>query len=246
MSALPPLVEKALVDSGFDLISGEANGWVTARISGAKTDSVMVRATDRGTILAVSAPDVTRRIGLTPSSELPTNMKSSGLATTPHELYRALRLLHTLFSRPVPSLSSEVAARLASIPVTERTREVRERIGQEVFREALMEFWDRRCGLSGIALPSALLRASHAKPWKLASNTERLDPFNGLLLAVRYDALFDKGLIAFDESGQILISPSLTNEVRRFVGLSSTMRLQFVLPGHLPYLRFHREQIAGL
>lgn len=246
MSTLPPLVEKALADAGFDLVSDGENGWARARISGGVPGEVRVRVTSVGTVLAVREHGVVERIGLTTTSEACPGMSEAGLAITPLELHRALRLLRTLETHPSSRLSAELDARLARIPATERTREVRQRIGQDIYRDALMEFWDGRCALSGMALPSELLRASHAKRWADAIDSERLDPFNGLLLAVRYDALFDKGLIAFNDNGYLLISSSLTKEVRAFIGLDVTMHLRFILPGHLPYLRYHREHITKL
>jgi putative restriction endonuclease len=40
------------------------------------------------------------------------------------------------------------------------------------------------------------------KPWAdCASDAERLDPFNGLLLAVHWDAVFDCGLVTFADDG---------------------------------------------
>lgn len=242
---LPPLVEKALVDAGYDLISDADKEWTAARVSGTSAE-VWVRAFPEGTVLAVPPPGVAERIGLLPIGDPPRGMESAGLAAQPDELFRALRLLRTLITHPVPKLSAEVEARLEKIPATERTREVRERIGQDVFRDALIEFWGGRCALSGRTLPSALLRASHAKPWAESTDSERLDPFNGLLLAVQYDALFDKGLIAFGDEGQLLLSAELTDETKQFVGLAEPLRLRFVLPGHVGYLRYHREHVAKL
>lgn len=246
MTRFPPLVEKALTDAGYDLFDDAGDGWMRARISGGVPGEVCVRAVPSGTMLAVRERGVIERIGLSPTLVGHPGMTSAGIAESPLALHRALRLLRTLESHPVSKLSAELEARLEQIPATERTREVRERIGQDVFREALMEFWDGRCALSGMALPPALLRASHAKPWKEAADSERLDPFNGLLLAVRYDALFDKGLIAFEDDGRLLVSPSLTAEVRKFVVLDEGMRLRFVVPGHVSYLRYHRERVARL
>lgn len=246
MNSLPPLVEKALADAGFDLLSDAGNGWVCARTSGGVSGEIRLRATPSGIVLAVREYGVIERIGLATTSETCPGMTEPGLAATPAELHRALRLLRTLETHPVSRLSAELEARLTRIPTTERTLEVRQRIGQDVYREALMEFWNGRCALSSTALPAELLRASHAKPWADANDTEKLDPFNGLLLAVRYDALFDKGLIAFDDKGNLLVSASLTEEVREFVGLDATMHLRFILPGHLPYLRYHREHVAKL
>lgn len=246
VSDLPTLIEKALTDAGYDLIDAAADGWTRARISGGVSGEVQVRAVPGGTVLAVPERAVAERIGLSVATDTYPGMAGSGLAATPWELHRALRLLRTLETHPASRLSAELKARIERIPITERTREVCERIGQDVFREALMEFWDGRCALSGMALPPELLRASHAKPWKAATDEERLDPFNGLLLAVRYDALFDQGLIAFGDDGKLLVAPSLNSEVRAFVGLEDGMRLRFVVPGHVPYLHYHRERVAHL
>lgn len=246
MNDLPPLVDKALADAGYDLVEALSDGWARARISGEASGELHLKVTPGGTLLAVRDASVVDRIGLTPASDPSIGTGSVGVAESPQVLLRALRMLKTLATHPAGRLSAEVEQRLARIPATERTREVRERIGQDVFRDALMEFWDQRCALSGMALPPALLRASHAKPWKHASDTERLDPFNGLLLAVRYDALFDQGLIAFGDDGRLLMAATLVPEVRQFVGLRAGMRLRFVVPGHLAYLRYHREHVARL
>ena len=127
------------------------------------------------------------------------------------------------------------------MPATERTREVRQRIGQDLFREALMDLWQGRCAVTGLPLPPELLRASHAKPWAKATDTERLDPFNGLLLAIHLDAMFDTGLITFSEEGVLLCSPHLDEVTRSHFGLGDGLRLRTFSPGHAPYLRWHRE-----
>lgn len=58
----------------------------------------------------------------------------------------------------------------------------------------------------------SLLLASHIKPWRSASNYERLSSENGLLLSPLYDKLFDIGLITFDDNMKILISNKLSCE----------------------------------
>jgi hypothetical protein len=246
MDVLPTLVSKALIDSGYDLLSSASEGWFMASISGA-TVRVAVRAMDTGTLLAVPESGVMERIGLPLVTHvLPSGMTNAGIAARPAQLFEALRLLHSLQTHPAAALSAKMEARLAAIPATERTREVRQRIGQDVFREALLELWEGRCALSGVALPLLLLRASHAKPWALSDDCEKLDPFNGLLLAVHYDALFDQGWVTFDDDGRLLISPSLSPEARQLLHLEDSARLRFVLPGHIEYLCFHRKSIARL
>jgi hypothetical protein len=51
--------------------------------------------------------------------------------------------------------------------------------------------------VTGLAI-TELLRASHIKPWAARdTDAERLDVFNGLLLAPHCDALFARGFITF-------------------------------------------------
>lgn len=124
---------------------------------------------------------------------------------------------------------------------TEVERLVRQRVGQDVFREALLDYWGGACAVTGLALPD-VLRASHAKPWAdCASDEERLDVFNGFLLAAQLDALFDRGLITFDAGGDMVIAPRLTAEHRALLHLSEGLRLRWVAPEHLPFLQWHRE-----
>jgi hypothetical protein len=63
----------------------------------------------------------------------------------------------------------------AKLPrTTEAERIVIQRIGQDIFRDALIDYWARRCPVTGITEP-ALLRASHIKPWADCTDAERLD-----------------------------------------------------------------------
>ena len=86
--------------------------------------------------------------------------------------------------------------------MTEAERLVIQRIGQDVFRDALMAYWGGRCPLTGITEPG-LLRASHIVPWADCTDAQRLDVHNGLLLSALWDAAFDRfrrGGNADDES----------------------------------------------
>lgn len=90
---------------------------------------------------------------------------------------------------------------------TDVLRTVRTRRVQAFFRAAVLASYEYRCALSDIALPE-LLNASHIIPWKV--NTERrADPRNGIALNALYDRAFDRGLITFDESMRLVVSPRL-------------------------------------
>lgn len=126
---------------------------------------------------------------------------------------------------------------------TERQQIISARTAQSRYRSALEKVWDCKCPLTGISI-SALLRASHAKPWKDCTDAERVDPYNGFLLEARMDALFDQGYISFADDGILIVSPRLTAEDRLALGLHAVAQhILRIAPEHLPYLRWHREHV---
>lgn len=134
--------------------------------------------------------------------------------------------------------------RTRSMPrITEAERLTIQRIGQEIFRAALMEMWDCRCPVTGIDAPP-LLRASHIKSWASCDNdAERLDVNNGLLLAAHIDAAFDAGLISFDRRGRIQFSPELTSENKQRLGIQAEIRIPLP-PAHNRYMSWHRTKFG--
>jgi predicted restriction endonuclease len=148
-----------------------------------------------------------------------------------------------VLERTLPdALLTEFRQTTANIDSTEALAWVRQRRGQELFRQGLFDYWGGRCALTGLDVPE-LLRASHAKPWKDASDAERLDVHNGLLLAAHLDAAFDQGFIAFDVTGGIEISPALPASAAAILGLSPALRLARLSAAHAPYLAWHRGHV---
>lgn len=74
---------------------------------------------------------------------------------------------------------------------------VTERVNQQYFRNTLVHNYRDRCCITGIVI-DPLLIASHIKPWKDSSPTEKVDASNGLLLNAFHDQAFDQGLITLD------------------------------------------------
>jgi hypothetical protein len=149
-------------------------------------------------------------------------------------LDHAARLARALPDEPVRRFEKEVAAQLATIDTaksgTEVERLVRQRIGQDIFRQSLLDYWGGACAVTGIAV-SELLRASHAKPWATSTDAERLNVFNGFLLVANLDALFDRYLMTFDEDGRARFSPRITTEVRRQLGIETPLCLRWIVNG---------------
>ncbi len=163
-------------------------------------------------------------------------------------LRRVLRRLQELFIALPPTPIEIYNARWQQIvagglDATETEETVKQRVGQDVYREALMNYWKGSCAVTDCTV-AEVLRASHAKPWKDCSSAEeRLDVYNGFLLSANLDALFDKGLITFDDDGVIILSSQLNEADLGKVGIYPDMHLRWVDVHHLPYLKYHREHV---
>lgn len=164
-------------------------------------------------------------------------------------LRRASTLAQSLPNQAAVDFDTEVQRALAELPSndslnTEVHRLVRQRVGQDRYRQAMLAYWGGACAVTGLTLAPAL-RASHAKPWaECASDSERLDVFNGFLLSANLDALFDKFLITFSDSGRILINSNVAELDRKALGIDESMALRWVAPDHLVYLKHHQNEFS--
>ena len=126
---------------------------------------------------------------------------------------------------------------------TERSAIVKSRIGQGLFRKELIKKYNSSCVITGIN-EKKLLIASHVKPWAVCTNAERLSVENGLLLSPTFDKLFDCGLISFENTGKILISSQLSNDVIRKLDISSSDSFDLKSSAELKYnLEYHRDVV---
>jgi HNH endonuclease len=129
---------------------------------------------------------------------------------------------------------------------TEHDQLIKARDGHGRFRTGLFARWDGGCAVTGCTVKE-VLRASHIKPWKKcigkSGNHERLDPNNGLLLTATLDALFNEGLISFDDNSNMLVSTKLQKEQRPYVLPKGRLKLLKELSREQKqYLKFHREK----
>jgi putative restriction endonuclease len=166
-------------------------------------------------------------------------------------LRRAAALSQALPNQAVMAFEAQLQSELAAMPIvsaqnTEVQRMVRQRVGQQAYRQAMLDYWGGACAVTGLALSQAL-RASHAKPWaECASDLERLDVFNGFLLSANLDVLFDSFLISFASSGELLVSTAISAIDQQKLGLGAGMRLRWLSAQHNPYLDFHRQRFLQL
>ncbi len=129
------------------------------------------------------------------------------------------------------------------VPDTVRQAVVQARRGQGLFKERVMQI-ERACRITGVTREEHL-RASHCKPWRDATNEERLDGENGLLLTPNADHLFDRGFIGFEDNGDVLISPVAHAESLLRMGLDPAhpRNVGQFASGQRRYLEFHRENV---
>lgn len=250
-TALSPILvsrlEKAATDNGFDQVLEPEGDWLVVASTqcplrvwlGAFGDAVFLAAFSQqnvakalgeyGTIIAAPLPH--GAAGGCAAPDVPALHK---LLRRSFQLSRALpnELLHTF---------EKVAAELPKI--TEAERLVVQRVGQNLFREGLLNFWEGRCAVTGLAVPE-LLRASHIKPWAACeADIERLDVYNGVLLAPHLDAAFDCGLCTFSDDGTVLMSHILDDRARHLLGLDKALNASMLSDGHRKYLPWHRAHI---
>ena len=85
------------------------------------------------------------------------------------------------------------------------------------------------------------LIASHIKAWsECATNAERLDGYNGLLLSPNADKLFDKGFISFADDGSLLISSQMDPKMLTKLGIAIGINVGAFTAQQKQYLAYHR------
>lgn len=232
-------IEKAAAAHGYRLPRGPEGAWFAYDSTTAHGRIWLASVGSDGPwCLALDHSGVVAEMG--PSEALPGPGLARYTFATKSELYdgldRVWRLSASLPSAPL----REFEVRTATLPRnTEVERWVVQRVGQNVFRDALMKYWNGCCPLTGVAEPE-LLRASHIVAWAACDDdAQRLDVHNGLLLSALWDAAFDNGLVSISDDGEVLYAARLSETARERLG--SPMSLAGRLTnGHRANLVLHR------
>ena len=117
----------------------------------------------------------------------------------------------TLVAEAEDQIAEDAIINNPEIGDTEKLQLVKSRLGQGLFKSRV-KMIESECRISGVK-SGVHLRASHIKPWRDSTNSERLDGYNGLLLAPHVDHLFDRGFISFTDDGDLIMSAQLEPEV---------------------------------
>jgi putative restriction endonuclease len=130
-----------------------------------------------------------------------------------------------------------------SIPETQRLQLAKARVGQGLFRKRVI-LLDGACRVTGVS-DTRVLVASHIKPWRDASNNERVNGYNGILLSPHVDALFDEQLITFDDDGLMRVHESLPRDVLDRWSINPDKRVERFRPEQSTFLSHHRRLFSS-
>ncbi|ASR08865.1 restriction endonuclease [Rhizobium leguminosarum bv. viciae] len=244
---IPIVAESNLRDAAFDqgyrIGPEQAAGWLFFRSASAPGEIALAAVAAVGPfLLSVQHAGAAREMngrGLDPATPSAKGHAAAFLFTDLEQLYagvsQAYRLSMSLPTLPLERFQEETS----ELGETEAEAVTRVRIGQNIFRDALMDYWNGACPLTGIT-DRELLRASHIIPWaECSSDAQRLDVHNGLLLSSLWDAAFDAGLISFDDDGKPVASPALSDIAAERLSLYTAPPLSLT-PAHRENLSWHR------
>lgn len=227
--------QKAAFDNGYRLERVIQDGWLNYSSTTVPGDISIAASSDQGPwLLKISHEGVAQELG----ASFFTSEKLSGMYEILGNVYR---LSISLPDEPLIRFQKATA----DLPrTTEMERLVVQRVGQNLFRDALLEYWVGKCPLTGIT-ERELLKASHIVPWaECESDHHRLDVHNGVLLSALWDAAFDRGLISFLDDGTVLTSPRLSLEARVALNIEADLKLIGLKPEHGKNLQLHRKRFG--
>lgn len=237
------VAQKAAWDNGYRDERGVEGGWLHYGSTTARGSIWIAGASGRGPwLVSLDHSGVIAEIGPLPLSPTPGPGVATFVFANVAELHAALDRVYKLAMSLPEAPLDRFKAETANLPrTTEAERMVIQRIGQDVFRDALIIYWGGRCPLTGITEPG-LLRASHIVPWADCTDAQRLDVHNGLLLSALWDAAFDRGFISFADDGTVLANSQLSKTARKTLGVATAPPLTGLRDEHRINLELHRAR----
>lgn len=230
-------------EHGYRIGPEEAGGWIFFRSASAPGEIGLAAAGVSGPFfISVMLPGVAQALEIRSASPSAKGHAAAFMFVTREDLHAGVQAVYRL-SVSLPNFPLQKYERATTgIGETEGERAQKFRIGQDIFRAALMEYWNGTCPLSGIS-NSELLRASHMMPWSdCTTDAQRLDVHNGILLSALWDAAFDAGLVTFDDDGIAMISSQMERAAIQALALDKKPKLS-LRNEHQPYLAFHRQHV---
>lgn len=249
------LIEKAGHDNGFEHVLPTAtDGWLWLGSARHPTE-VAVQTTSGGFAATLSRCQPSLPGELTRS--FPESIQAQGpmgaLFVLPTEdalarwLRRTAALAQALPDQAMTDFDAQVQAALAELEPgaaksTEVLRLVRQRVGQQAFRHAMLDYWGGACAVTSVLAAGAACQPRQGLGTVRPGRAERLDVYNGFAQRELGRALFDTYLVTFDSTGTLQISELVSDVERSRLGLSNGMKLRWLDEKHKRYLEFQRSK----
>ena len=96
-----------------------------------------------------------------------------------------------------------------------------------------------RCATALVTLAPKRSFPSTSEPSKAALKPKF--SIDETLLAPQLDAVFDAGLVTFQDDGRVLASAALPSDARILLGIVPGLKVSALSDGHRAYLRWHRS-----
>ena len=175
-------------------------------------------------------------------AEVPALMAAALIEVMGQSYFDALAILTGFPDTPDEEPNADVSVKIDSeVGLTFKEQVIKARRGQGVFRANVM-LVEEGCRVTHVTDPKHL-RASHIKPWREASNHERLSGNNGLLLSPHIDHLFDQGYISFSPTEQLLVVKEVQVDLLVKWGIDVSSRVGTFTLEQQAFLEFHRANI---
>jgi putative restriction endonuclease len=174
-------------------------------------------------------------------AEIPTSMAEALIGLIGHAYWDAYATIAVFQQVPEPNDADAVWPDGTVTGPTFREQIVRARRGQGVFRSNVL-LREEYCRVTGVREPRHL-KAGHIKPWRDATDVERLDGANGLLLSPHIDHLFDEGYITFSSSQALVVVPEVREKLLNAWGIDAGVRVGEFSREQSSYLDYHRVNV---
>jgi hypothetical protein len=174
-------------------------------------------------------------------AELPQVLADSLIGLIGQAYWDAYSTIAVLKSAPEPTDGDTAAGDAGIVGPTFREQLVRARRGRGVFRANIL-LRENFCRVTRVSEPRHL-KASHIKPWRDATDAERLDGANGLLLSPHIDHLFDDGYITFSASQELVIVPEVRDKLLDAWGIDAGVRVGELSREQNSFLDYHRAKV---
>ena len=174
-------------------------------------------------------------------AELPPAFADALIAVIGQAYWDAYMAISGYQAAPDPADQPDIAPDRSIDGPTFREQVVRARRGQGVFRANVLLREDS-CRVTRVS-EARHLKASHIKPWRDATDAERLDGANGLLLSPHIDHLFDEGYITFSSVQQLVVVPEVRAKLLDAWGIDADVRVGEFSREQSAYLDYHRVNV---